>query len=146
MNEALSNNVFELGHLVEKYLQTRGRYSRKIKGKPFVRSKKDSELQQIGPSEVKDIDTEKALRRTHTYEQNSPDEETTSVVSTVASVELKDLNCHSNLLYSEVVSQARKPTEPSFLPDKVYNDLQEPCVEICEAENDTTQLKSFQIT
>ena len=59
-NEALSNTVFELGHLVEKYLQNRGRYSRKIKAKSFVRSKKDSELQQISLSEVTDIETEKA--------------------------------------------------------------------------------------
>ena len=53
-------------------------------------------------------------------------------------MELKDLNCHSKLLYSEIVSQARKLTEPSLLPDKVSNDLQEPRVEICEAEKDTT--------
>ena len=65
-NEALPNNVFELGHLVEKYLQNRGCYSRKIKGKSFVRREKDAELQQIGPGEVTDIEKEKALRRTHT--------------------------------------------------------------------------------
>ena len=107
-NEALSNNIFELRHLVEKYLQNRDRYSRKIKGKSFVSSEKDSELQQIGPSGDTDIETEKALRRTHEYEQNSPDKETRSVVSTVANVKLsKDLNSHSKLLYSEVVSQAR---------------------------------------
>ena len=94
--------------MVEKYLQNRDRYSRKIKGKSFVSSEKDSELQQIGPSEVTDIETEKALRRTHEYEQNSPDKETRSVVSTVANVELsKDLNSHLKRLYSEVVSQAR---------------------------------------
>ena len=139
-NEALSNNDFELGHLVEKYLQNRGCYSRKIKGKSFVRSEKDSELQQIGPSEVTDIETEKALRRTHAYEQNSPDKKTRSVVSSVTNVVLKDLNFHSKLLYSEVVSQARKLTEPSLLPDRVSDDLQELCVEICEAENDTTPI------
>ena len=138
-NNALSYNIFELRHLVEKYLQNRDRYSRKIKGKSFVSSEKDSELQQIGPSEVTDIETEKALRRTHEYEQNSPDKETRSVISTVANVELtEDLNSHPKLLYSEVVSQARKLTELSLPPDKVCNDLQEPRVEICEAKNDTT--------
>ena len=76
ISEAFSNNVFELGHLVEKYLQNRGRYSRKIKGRSLVRSEEDSEPQQIGPSDVKNIETEKALRRRHANEHNSPDEET----------------------------------------------------------------------
>ena len=88
----------------------------------------------------------RTLRRRKRYaerihKQNSPDEETRSVVSTVVNVELtEDLNCHSKRLYSEVVSQARKLTEPSLLPDKVSDDLQELCVEICEAENDTTPI------
>ena len=48
-NEALSNNISELGHLVEKQLQNKGRYSRKLETKYFVRSENDSKLQQFGP-------------------------------------------------------------------------------------------------
>jgi len=61
-----------------------------------------------------------------------------SVFST--DVELKYFNCHSKLLFSEVVSQAKKPTEPSLLPNKVSDDLQESRVERCKAENDTTPI------
>jgi len=98
----------------------------------------------LAPAEVTDIEAEKALRRTHEYEQNSPDKETRLVISTVANVELtEDLNSHSKLLCSEVVSQARKLTELSLPPEKVSNDLQEPRVEICEAKNDTTPIDNL---